>query len=76
LTAEEAIAAATINAAYACGCGETAGSLECGKRANLLVLDISDYRDLPRQFGVNHVEIAIRDGAVVFSRNRWKVGAA
>ncbi|MGH9621926.1 MAG: amidohydrolase family protein [Bryobacteraceae bacterium] len=76
LSAEEAIAAATINAAYARGCGETAGSLECGKRANVLVLDISDYRDLPRQFGVNHVAIAIRDGAVAFSRNRWKAGAA
>lgn len=76
LTPEEAIAAATLNAAYAFGCGETAGSLECGKRANILVLDISDYRDLPRQFGVNHVAIAIRDGAVVFSGNRWKVGAA
>jgi imidazolonepropionase len=76
LTVEEAIAAATINAAYACGCGETAGSLECGKRANVLVLDISDYRDLPRQFGVNHVAIAIRDGAVVYSRDRWKAGAA
>lgn len=73
---EEAISAATINAACASGCGETAGSLECGKRGNVLVLDISDYRDLPRQFGVNHVAIAIRDGAVVFSRNRWKAGAA
>lgn len=76
LTAEEAITAATINAAYACGRGGTAGSLECGKRANVLVLDISDYRDLPRQFGVNHVDLAIHDGAVVFSRNRWKAGAA
>lgn len=76
LTAEEAISAATINAAHASGCGETAGSLEYGKRANLLLLDISDYRDLPRRFGVNHVALAMRDGAVVFSRNRGKVGAA
>lgn len=76
LCPEEAIAAATINAACAFGCGETAGSLERGKRGNVLVLDISDYRDLPRQFGVNHVAIAIRDGAVVFSRNRWRAGAA
>jgi imidazolonepropionase len=76
LSAEEAISAATINAAYASGCGEAVGSLESGKRANLLVLDISDYRDLPRQFGVNHVAMAIQDGAIIFNRNRWKAGAA
>jgi imidazolonepropionase len=76
LTPEEAISAATINAAYASGRGTTTGSLEVGKQANLLLLDISDYRDLPRQFGVNHVSLAMRDGAVLFNRNRWKAGAA
>ena len=72
MTAEEAITAATINAACAFGAGDTSGSLEAGKRANVLLLDVSDYRDLPRQFGINHVAMAIRDGAIVFNRTRWR----
>jgi imidazolonepropionase len=72
LTAEEAITAATINAACAFGVGNHSGSLEAGKRANVLILDVSDYRDLPRQFGINHVAMAIRDGTIVFNRTRWR----
>ena len=75
LTTEEAIAAATVNAAYAVGCGETAGTLEQGKRADILVLTIPDYREIPRQFGINHVGMVLRDGTVVYNRSRWKIGA-
>jgi imidazolonepropionase len=76
LTPEEAIAAATINAAYATGCGDSVGSLEVGKQADLLVLDIPDYREVHRQFGINHVAMVIREGKVVVSRKNSKVGAA
>jgi imidazolonepropionase len=72
MTTEEAITAATINAAYASGIGEKVGSLECGKDADLLILNLTDYRDLPRQFGVNHVGFVMRAGAVVFNRIEWK----
>ena len=75
LTPEEAITAATINAAYATGCGDSVGSLEVGKRADLLVLNVPDYRNLHRQFGVNHVELAIRDGNIVFSRPPVKLSS-
>jgi imidazolonepropionase len=68
LTPEEAITAATINAAYATGHGDSVGSLEVGKHADLVVLDVPDYREIHRQFGINHVELAIREGTVVFSR--------
>jgi imidazolonepropionase len=72
LTPEEAITAATINAAYASGIGRTTGSLEAGKQADLILLNLSGYRDLPRQFGINHVGLVIRGGNVVFNRIGWK----
>ena len=68
LTSEETIVAATINAAYATGCEHLTGSLEVGKDADIIVLDVSDYRELPRQFGINHVDFALRRGETVFDR--------
>lgn len=74
LTVEAAVTAATINSAYAIGCGHLRGSLEFGKRADLLMLNLPDYREIARRFGVNHVGIAIRDGNLVLNRTRWKIG--
>jgi imidazolonepropionase len=68
MTPAEAIAAATINGAYAVGRGDRAGSLESGKQADLVVMDVDDYREIPYYFGVNHCVMAIKNGKVVFSR--------
>ncbi|HZQ51990.1 MAG TPA: amidohydrolase family protein [Bryobacteraceae bacterium] len=76
LSAEQAITACTINAAHALGRGHLTGTLEAGKRADLLVLNVPDYREIPRRFGINHVVMAIREGNVVFNRTRWKVSGA
>ena len=65
LTPAEAIVAATINAAYAIGMGDEVGSLEPGKKADILILDIPDYRHLAYHFGVNLVERVIKGGRVV-----------
>lgn len=72
LTPEEAFSAATINSAYAAGRGDEVGSIEVGKKADVLLLNASDYREVPSQFGVNHVDMVIRDGIVVLNRTRWK----
>jgi imidazolonepropionase len=76
LTIEEAFSAATINAAYAIGRGDISGSIEVGKQADLLLLNASDYREVASQFGVNHVDMAIRGGTVVLNRTRWKALAS
>ncbi len=65
LTPAEALAAATINAAHAIGLGDRLGSLEPGKQADLLVLDVPDYRHLAYRFGGNPVGQVIKKGSVV-----------
>lgn len=56
LTPAEALAAATHNAAWACGEGERAGSLVPGRRADLLVHDAADLRELPYHMGFASVD--------------------
>jgi imidazolonepropionase len=58
----EALNASTINAAHAVGMAHKVGSLEPGKRADLLILDTTDYRQLSYQFGQNLVDTVIKSG--------------
>jgi imidazolonepropionase len=63
MTPEEAINAATINAAYAMGIASTHGSIAKGKKANLLLTKaITSYNYLPYAFGSNHIEQVFIDG--------------
>jgi imidazolonepropionase len=54
MTPAETITAATINAAYSLGRGDEIGSLEKGKRADFVIHDAADYRELPYFFGIEH----------------------
>lgn len=65
LTPNEALIASTINAAFAAGVGNRVGSVEVGKQADLLIVDISDVRQLSYEMGGNPVEIVIKKGEVV-----------
>lgn len=64
LSPAEAISAATINAAHAVGLGQEVGSLEVGKKADILILDIPNYRHLGYRYGANPVEKVIKNGEV------------
>ena len=66
LTIGEAISAAVINGAHAAGCANRAGSLELGKGADLLILNISDYRELGDQLGMNLVHLTMKRGAFIY----------
>ena len=65
MTPAEAISAATINAAYALDRGDKIGSIEVGKRADLIILDIPNHKQLPYWFGTNLVARVIKNGVVV-----------
>ncbi|MCO5204728.1 MAG: imidazolonepropionase [Anaerolineae bacterium] len=65
LTPAEALAACTINAAYALNVGDRLGSLEPGKQADLLILDSADYRHLAYQIGGNRVQTVVKRGQIV-----------
>jgi imidazolonepropionase len=66
MSPEEALSAATINAAHALGCGAECGSLEPGKRADVIILNVEDYRDLTDRFGINHVHMVFKNGTVIY----------
>jgi imidazolonepropionase len=65
MTPAEAIAAATINAAYSLGRADRIGSLEVGKYADIALFSVEDYREIPYYFGVNHCWLTLKRGEVV-----------
>lgn len=65
MTPAEAISAATINGAHALCDGARTGSLEPGKQADLIVLELSDYREIPYYFGTNNVRVTMVRGEVI-----------
>ncbi len=56
MTLEEALEATTINGARALAFQDEAGSLEVGKRCDLVLWRTHDYRELGYHFGVNLVD--------------------
>ena len=67
LTPAQALAAATINAAHAIGRGGSAGSIEPGKLADVLIMDVSDYRSIGYRYGTNLVRTVIKRGRIAYS---------
>jgi imidazolonepropionase len=63
----EAISAATINAAYALRRADRLGSLEPHKQADFIVMDVSDYREIPYYFAVNHCRMTVKAGRIVWN---------
>lgn len=69
VTPAQAIAASTINAAAAIGQDGYIGSIEPGKQADLIILSVSDYRQMPYRFGTNLVSTIIKKGKTYPSKN-------
>jgi imidazolonepropionase len=65
LSPAEALTACTINSAFALGVADRVGSLAVGKRADLLILDVDDYRLVPYYAGHNPVAKVIMNGEEV-----------
>jgi imidazolonepropionase len=65
LSVAEALVSATVNAAYAIGLGDEVGSLQPGKRADLVILTEPSHHYLPYYFASNLVSNVIKNGQVV-----------
>jgi imidazolonepropionase len=65
LSVEEALTAATLNAACSLNLGDEIGSVEPGKRADLLLLDAPNAFHLAYHYGINPVATVIKNGRVV-----------
>jgi imidazolonepropionase len=69
MTTAEALTAATLNGAAALGLAHERGSIERGKRADIVLFRVPDYRYISYHVAENHVAHVIKDG------KRWSNGA-
>ena len=70
MTPEEALSAATINAAYAIDKAEHIGSIDIGKQADFIILNENSYLFIPYHYGINPVNSTYKKGVkVAFSAN-------
>jgi imidazolonepropionase len=65
MTPEEAITATTLNGAAAMGISDQVGSIEIGKRADIVLYDIPNYRYLAYHFGTNLAAKIIKNGTIL-----------
>jgi imidazolonepropionase len=68
MTQAECISASTINAAYALGLHEKYGSIEQGKFADLICLNVPNYKWIGYTLGYNHIGTVIKHGKVIFEK--------
>ena len=64
---EELLWASTYIPAKSLGLQDRLGSIETGKQADLVVLDIPNLNYLPYHYGINHTVMTIKNGEVVYS---------
>ncbi len=64
ITPRETLCASTINAAYAVR-EEKRGSIEVGKKADILVCDCENENEIPYWFGFNPVRYVVKNGKVI-----------
>jgi imidazolonepropionase len=76
MTPAEAVTAATFNAAHTLGRSDVTGSLEPGKRADVVLLNTADYRDLAYHLGTNLVYMTVRSGNIIYREGKVAEAAA
>jgi len=70
MTVEEAVSALTINGAAALNRVETIGSIDIEKRGDIVILEFPSYKYIPYHLGVSCVEKVIKNGRIVFDKER------
>ena len=67
LTPLEAFEAVTLNAAKALNRGDSIGSLDAGMKADIVIWNAHNHKQIPYHYGVNNVRTVIKGGEVVYS---------
>lgn len=70
MTTEEAVTASTINAAHSVERGHEIGSLEEGKKADIVIFDAPNHKFFAYHYGVNLAEKVFKDGKLVAEKGR------
>ncbi len=70
LTIEEAVTALTINGAAAVNRADKIGSIDVGKRGDIIILEFPSYKFIPYHVGVSTVEKVIKSGRLVYDKER------
>ncbi len=65
MSPEEALVACTLNGAAALSLSSSVGSIEVGKRGDMIIADVPDYRYLAYHFGTNHITTTIKNGTIL-----------
>ena len=68
MSIEEVISALTINGAAAVGKENEVGSIQPGKKADILIHEFPSYKFLPYHIGVSTVEITMKNGRIIYKR--------
>jgi imidazolonepropionase len=71
MTPEEVLTATTINSAFNLGLQDQVGSLEIGKKADILLMDAPNLEYIFYHFGINHVKDILKNGKVIFHNRRY-----
>ena len=70
ISTEEAINALTINGAAALSRADQNGSIDSGKKGDLIVLEFPSYTYIPYHLGVSTVEKVIKQGNLVYDKEK------
>jgi imidazolonepropionase len=73
MSIEEVITGLTLNGAAAVGRAGEIGSLDPGKRADLVVHEFPSYQFIPYHIGVSTVEKVIKNGRVIFDAKKIEI---
>jgi len=70
MTTAEALTASTINAAHSIDKAHALGSLEVGKKADIVIFDAPNHKFFSYHYGVNLAEKVFKDGKLVAEKGR------
>ena len=74
MTPAEALVASTINAAAAVRMEKSVGTIEPGKKADILLMDVPTHLQIPYRIGSNLCSVVMKDGRVVSRAGRLEEG--